>query len=489
MSRSTDPRVSSLTRLAMLALAATLPACMIGPDFERPQPPAAETLVAEPLANLDAGGQTLAPGAELPAEWWTAFGSPALDATVAQALAGNRGLAAIAQTLAQAREAVNAASGGLYPKASLTAGVGREKYGAEFTGDQLPPAFTYFSVGPTVRYLLDYNGAQRRAIEQQRALAEAERQRVEAARLSLSGEVVQQALAIAATRAELATLEALLAEDRDNVKLMQAAFDAGSVSRLDVLSAQSQLASDQTLLPPLHQRLSLARHALALLVGEAPAAWSAPDFDLAALQLPASLPLSLPSELAHRRPDILAAEARLHAATAAIGVAKSHIYPRIELTATISQQATSLSNFFDQSGLAYGLASAITQPLFDGGAVMAQNRAARNAAQAALAGYQQVVLASFGQVADVLSALDHDAEQLAAQQAAVASSEETLRLTRESYRVGNVGVLQVLDAERRAQQARLGAVRAQAQRYQDSAQLFLALGGSVPAPAAEAAQR
>ena len=466
-------------RALALIGAALLAACTVGPDYQRPQAPDTKAYTSEALASLqDGSGQQLAPGQNPAADWWSGFHSAALDATMQQAVAGNRSLAAAQATLAQAREAVNASAGALYPQLGLDAGAGRQKYGAQFSGSQVFPAFTYYSVGPSVSYLLDYTGGQRRAVEQQQAQADYQAFQLQAATLSLTGNVALQALAIASARAQIAAAEQLLEEDRKNLSLVQTAFAAGSVTRVDVLSAQSQLANDQTLLPPLRQQLSVARHALSILAGRAPADWVPPDFELEQLQLPQSLPLTLPSELAHRRPDILAAEAQLHAATAAVGVATSSLYPQINLSASVGQQSTKLSHLFDASSTAWDLAAGLTAPLFDGGTLRAQRRGAQDGARAALASYEQAVLQSFGQVADVLTALDHDAEQLAAQKNALDSAETSLDLTRQSYSVGNVGVLQVLDAERQYQQARLGYVRAQAQRYQDTAQLYLALGGS-----------
>jgi NodT family efflux transporter outer membrane factor (OMF) lipoprotein len=414
------------------------------------------------------------------AGWWRLFGSAELDDTIERALSENRDLAAAEATLAQAREAVSASAGALYPQVDLDASSGRQKYGAQFRGSQYFPPFTYFSLGPSVSYVLDYTGGERRAVEQQQALAGHQAYQLQAAYLNLTGDIVEQALMIASTGAQIEAVESLLAEDRQNLTLVQTAFDAGSVSRVDVLSAQSQLAQDQTLLAPLRQQLSLARHALSILAGHAPADWAPPNFHLTALRLPRTLPLTVPSELAHRRPDILASESQLHAATAAVGVATSGLYPQITLAAAAGQQSLQLTHLFDNSSTAWNLAAGLSAPLFDGGTRRAQRRAALDAMQAALAHYQQTVLRSFGQVADVLTALDHDAEQLAAQKNALDSAEASLNLSRQSYSFGNSGVLQVLDAGRLYQQARLGYLRAQAQRYQDTVQLFLALGGSDP---------
>jgi NodT family efflux transporter outer membrane factor (OMF) lipoprotein len=232
-------------------------------------------------------------------------------------------------------------------------------------------------------------------------------------------------------------------------------------------------------LPPLYHQLAVTRHALAVLVGQTPADWSPPDFELGQIKLPRELPVSLPSELVHRRPDILASEAQLHAATAAVGIATANLYPQITLTASGGQQALPASawQLFDRSGTA-SLISGLTAPIFDGGTLRADRRAAIDELHASAERYQQTVLESFGQVADVLDALSQDARTLAAQTHALATSQSSLELSRQSYGAGNTGILQVLDAQRQLQQAQLGFVRAQAQQYLDTTQLFLALGGS-----------
>lgn len=470
---------------SVLGLAGVLAGCKAGPDFKRPDPPHVARYTAEPL-HLESDAtpvpdQQITLGEDPGREWWHLFHSDALDAVVKGALEGNRTLLAANATLAQARELANAQAGALYPQLAMTAGVGRQRYGAEFLGSfAQPPPFNYYALGPTVSYTLDYTGGTARSVEQQYALAEYQRQQLNAAYLMVTGNAVLQSLRIALLQGEIATVEAILDEDRQNKQLVEVAFGAGSVSRVDVVSAESQLASDATLLPPLRQELSVARHALSIIMGRLPADAAPPEFALSQVTLPRSLPVSLPSELAHRRPDILASEARLHAATAAVGVATSNLYPHIVLTGSLGLQSTVLGRLLDGGSTAYGAAGSLTAPLFDGGTLRAQKRAAVAALQASAADYQQTVLEAFGQVADSLEALDHDAEQLDAQAHAQDAARENVDLTRKSYNEGNVGVLQVLDAERLYQNARLGYVRAQAQRYMDTVQLFLALGGSGP---------
>ncbi len=482
-------RVRPRAALAGAIAAAGLAGCAAGPDFHRPQPPSEQRytqrqLSMEAAASHGESAQRLLPGVELAGDWWRLFRSDAIDAVVERALAGNRTLVAADATLAQARELAVAQAGSLQPQLGITAGVGRQKYGAEFLGPlPKPPPFTYFAVGPTVSYALDYVGGGARSVERQYALASYRKQQLDAAYLAVTGNAVLLSLRIASLREQVATIEGLLEQDRENLKLVQVALDAGSVSRLDVISAQSQLASDATLQPPLRQELAAARHALAVVLGKPAADAALPELDLARISLPQALPVSVPSELARRRPDILAAEAQLHAATAAVGVAEANLYPHIELTASTGQQAADLGHLFDRAGNVWGMAGGLVAPLLDGGTLRAERRAAADAMRASLANYEQAVLVAFGQVADALEALDHDAELLDAQSHARDAAGANLDLTRASYREGNVGVLQVLDAQRLYQQAQLGYVRAKGQRYLDTAQLCLALGGSEP-PAA-----
>lgn len=475
-----------------VAAAALLCGCTVGPDFHRPAAPAPSAYrpaeESSPVGAAAAAAQRRAPaadaysqrillGAPAAPEWWKLFESPQLDELMLRAIADNHDLAAAKDTLAQARELVAAQSGQRYPQVGLQAGTGRQKYGAQFLGTFAVAPFTYEAVGASVRYMLDYDGAIARSIEQQKALEQYQRSELDAAQLTLTGDVAAEALIIAATRGQIRAAAELLSEDRDNVSLVQTAFQNGSVSKVDVLTAQSQLASDQVLLPPLYQQLAMARHALAVLLGQSPAEGPQPDLELADIRLPRQLPVSVPSQLVRRRPDILAAQAQLHAATAAVGIATANLYPQIALTATLSQQALTPAKLFDASSAAWSLIAGLTQPLFDGGTLRAERRASLDALHASAARYQQVVLDSFGQVADLLDALEHDAQLVAAQANARDTSDASLQLARQSYEAGDSGLLQVLDAQRQRQRAQLGFLQAQERQYLDTVQLLLAVGG------------
>jgi NodT family efflux transporter outer membrane factor (OMF) lipoprotein len=476
LSRPLRPLVTGL-------VAALVGACEVGPNFTAPPAPATPqyTAAGDRLASTH---QRVVPGAPVAADWWTAFRSPDLDAVERRALADNKSLAGLEETLAEAREQVRATSGALFPQATLGATGGRQKYGVALFGPAnfkiLP--FTYYTVGPQVSYLLDLAGGEHRAVERQLALATYQGYETDAARLSLTGNVVSQILGIASAKAQIATLQQIVTDDAQNAALVDTARRAGSATLTDLLSARTQLANDQTLLAPLQQQVSVASDALSVLVGAAPADWQVPDFTLAELHLPDTLPLSLPSALVRARPDIMAAEAQLHAASAAVGVATADLYPSITLSANVTQQALSPDKLFNGAADAYAFGAGLTAPIFNGGMLHAKKRAAEDAYRASLDDYQQTVLEAFAQVADVLQALDHDAQEIRAEQQALDTARSLLSLARTSYQVGNIGVLQVLDAERQYNQAALEMAKARAQQYQDTALLYLALGGGALTP-------
>jgi NodT family efflux transporter outer membrane factor (OMF) lipoprotein len=467
------------TPFLLLPLALALCACTLGPDFARPEIPAASTYAAKGDAPPPSD-QRVSLGEKIEGDWWAGFRSAALNGVIRQAIADNHDIASAKARVAEAQEAVNAAEGALLPQVSLGATVARQKYGAALFGpsDFSIPPFTYYSVGPNVSFPLDLFGGEKRTVEEKAAYAEYQGYKLDAAYLSLTANVAAQALTVAATHAQIAALEGVVEDDAQNVQLVERALGIGSATRTQLLAAQSQLASDRTLLPDLQQQESTARHALAILVGKTPAEWMPPDFALDDFTLPADIPASLPSELVHRRPTILAAEAQLHLASAAIGVATANLYPKIDLTSTFTQQALTPGGLFNSAAAAWAIAGNLTQPVFDGGQLSAQRRAAIDGYQASLASYQQVVLTAFGEVADGLQALANDADQVRAETEAERTASTALDLARRSYAVGNSGILDVIDAQRRLAQASLGLSRAIAQRLVDTAQLFVALGGT-----------
>ena len=470
--------VRKLTLPTILAISSALVSgCMLGPNFKAPDAPT-QTAYGQggdlpPTADVALGATTAGP-------WWTAFGSPQLDRTMALALKDNPTLEVADADLAEARAATSAARGGLYPQVDANAGVQRERLNfssfgfSGFPGLSNNPEFSLYSVGLTASYALPTTGGVRRQVESAAAKAEAVRHQGEAATLTLTGQVASAAADIAAYRALIAVEEAIQVDDRNTLELARKAFQAGGVPQGQRVNAQSQLAEDAARLPPLRQQLALARHQLAVLVGKAPADWTPPDFDLAAFKAPAHIPVALPSALVRKRPDILEAEAQLHAATADIGVATARLYPNITLTGALTQSALQPGSIFNFPATAYDIGLGLTQPIFDGGRLRAERKETLAARRAAAATYQVTVVRAFAQVADLLQALGHDDEAIAAQTRAQEAAAANLRLARAGYSDGGFALLPVIDAERSYNMARRSLVQAQAQRYLDMIQLFIA---------------
>jgi NodT family efflux transporter outer membrane factor (OMF) lipoprotein len=469
----------SLQFSAYLLPVILLSACSVGPDFVKPAAPAIDSY--SDANDLNQFGKQRIEQKKIIAEnWWYEFSSPELNTVIEYGIKHNYTLASAEQNFAQARELVNASQGQLWPQVSMNADAGRQKYGVALFGPtdfQIPP-FTYYEVGPSFTYLLDVFGGTRRTIEKQQALSDYQSYTLDAAYLSLTGNMVTTALTIATLNAQLETAEDIILDDKENLRLVQHAFYLGAATKADVLSAQSQLTHDQTLLPDLYQQLILAQNTLNSLVSQAPTEWQAPSFKLKNFKLPEELPLTLPSELIHTRPDILAAEAILHAASADVGIASANLYPNIVLSGSLLQEALTPKELFHAASNAWGYLADISTPIFNGDTLRAQRRAAIHAYESAYANYQQVVVDSFIQVNGILHALKYDAQEEELQKKAVLTAKSSLKLARLSYGAGNTGVLEVLDAERLYKQARLDLVKAQGQRYQDTVQLYLALGGT-----------
>ena len=463
----------------MLFSILALSACTVGPNFKSPPPPDTPGYTAPGDAPPPAD-QRIILGAAIEGDWWAQFHSTALDELVKLALENNQDIAAARARVAQAQEQVNAAHAALLPSVTFGTTVGRQKYGKALFGplDFVIPPFTYYTLGPSVSVPLDPFGANKRALEERAAYEDYQKDQLGAAYLSLTANIATQALTAAAARAQLDVANDIIANDQRNVDLVQTALNDGLATRTQLLTAQTQLASDKTLLPQLRQEESTARHALAILVGKQPAEWAPPALTLSDFTLPAEIPASLPSELVHRRPDIQAAEAQLHAASAAIGVATANLYPNVTLAGTLTQQALTPGNLFQGAAAAWSIAANLTAPLYDAGKLRAEQRAAVDGYQASLADYRQVILRSFAEVADGMQALANDTEQFNSQAAAAQTAEAARDLVRRSYTVGNSGILDVLDAERSTAQAQLGLSRAQAQRLIDTARLYMSLGGT-----------
>jgi NodT family efflux transporter outer membrane factor (OMF) lipoprotein len=474
-------RRSPAWRIICAAAASALASCAVGPDFHSPKPPDTSgyqhpSSDTAPVQAEAKDVQKVSQGAELTGVWWELFHSPQLDEVMRTAIAASPTLVAANATLAQAREEVIVARAGLLPSVSASVGAQRSGTSAARVPGTNSTANLY-SIGLSTAYSPDIFGGTRRAVEQQQALADFQRNELAAAYLTLTGSIVNEVLIITSTRLQIATTEELIASDRKNLALTQRAFDVGTVPRSDLLTADSQLAADLTQLPVLHKQLDQAYDELAVLAGRAPAQWQVQLFDIDQFTLPRDIPVSLPANLVRQRPDVLAAETQLHAASAAIGVAVAAEFPDISLSASVTREALKAADLFHEFNTLWGVGGSLTQPIFKGGALRAQVRAARDAFRAEAATYQAVVLEALGQVADDLWALQYDAQILTVDRHSMDVAFEALKLQQQSYAVGTTTVLNLIAAERTYAQARLSYVSARVQQFTDSASLLTALGG------------
>jgi NodT family efflux transporter outer membrane factor (OMF) lipoprotein len=473
------------SRLAALCVV-LLSACAVGPDFHEPAAPgtAHYTRGPEPATTVAAPGpggaaQTLGTDRDVQADWWTLFRSPALDQLVRQALNDSPTVQAARATLTTAAETYRAQRGALLlPAVDAQASATRQREpGAAFGAPGTSFLFNLFDASVSVSYRLDLFGASRRQLEGLQAQTDYERWELEAATLTLAGNVVTTAVNIGSLHAQIAALTDIVASEREQLRVVQRQFDAGGASRTEVLAQQTQVANNEALLPGLEKQLAQARHRLAVLAGRTPDDAQLPDFALDQLTLPVELPLTVPAKLVRQRPDVRAAEALLHQSTAQLGVATANLYPQLNLTGSIGSETVLASELFGPGSSAWNIGGSLTQPLFHGGELLALRRAARADLDRATAAYRQAVLAALQDVADTLRALEMDARTLQADSTTERDAEDTLNLIRLQYKVGGVSYLALLIAQRTYLEARESRVQAQAARYADTAALFQALGG------------
>jgi NodT family efflux transporter outer membrane factor (OMF) lipoprotein len=465
------------------ALACLLCSCAVGPNFHRPEPPAAKHYVysGDPTATVSAQGasQRFVPGARVAADWWRLFNSDRLNGLIAAAVRANPGLAAAQASLRESQDNLRSGFGIFYPHLGAEAGAARERNAPVAIGLSNVPSsvFNLFTLSGSVSYALDLFGGERRLVEGLGAEVELQRADEQAAYLALLSNIVNTVVARAAYRAQVADTQQLIELQREQVRLAQVQAQSGTQPYSTVLSLQSQLASYEASVPQLEQKVAQTEDLLATLVGQVPAGFAPPDIRLTDLSLPRDLPVSLPADLVRQRPDILAAEAAAHAASANIGVATAAMLPSVTLNAAYSANSTSTRQLFASQGQAWSVGGSIAQPLFEGGTLWFKRKAAVDDYQQAMALYRQTVLGAFQQVADTLRALDHDAAALVAEDAALQTAGEALHLVQTNYAAGLSTYLDVLNADTQYHQAQIADVGAMAMRYQDTIALYVALGG------------
>ncbi|WP_233871048.1 efflux transporter outer membrane subunit [Paraburkholderia adhaesiva] len=478
--------------LSATACALMLAGCAVGPDFHTPASPDTATFTrgGTPTATAapdgpGGGAQTFlaAPGA--PRAWWTQFGSPALDQLVDAALNASPTLDSAREKLVEARENYNAQAGAtLFPSVDAKLSGTRQKVDlAAFgiTAVPNPPPFTLYEATVSVSYVFDIFGANRRALEATRAQVDYQGYELEAARLSVAGNVVSAAVRRASLRRQIEVTQQLIDAQSRQLSIMEKRLAIGGAAEIDVRSQRTLLAQTRATLPPLTTQLAQTDHQLAILLGVTPSSTQyeaqLDALTLDALHLPDTVALTLPSTLARERPDIRAAEAMLHQASANVGVATANLYPQFSLSAQAGSERTRIADIV--SGLnIWNFGLGLTQPVFHGGELRAKKRASEAAWNAAFADYRQTVLQALQQVADTLHALEDDALELQSRDEAAREAQANVTIAYARYKAGGVSEFGLIDTQRTVLQTSLDRTRAQADRLADTAALYQALGGA-----------
>ncbi|MFC0397824.1 efflux transporter outer membrane subunit [Paraburkholderia rhizosphaerae] len=465
--------------------------CTVGPDFRSPAAPDATSYTRDTLpAITQAAGATqtlVAANHALPA-WWTQFRSDALNRLVDMALQHSPTLDEARAKLIEARENYVAQAGATeFPALDATLSGTRQKVNpAAFGVPNVPNPgpFTLLNASVSVSYVLDVFGGNRRALEALLAQVDYQTYELDAARLTLAGNVVSTSIRRASLQQQLALTQQLADAQARQLTIIEGRHAAGGVALLDVRTQRTLLAQTQAQLPPLTTQLAAADHQLAILLGIEPSKADFGDVTLDALHLPDTMPLTLPSTLARERPDIRASEALLHQASANVGVATANLYPRFVVSAGIGSERTRIEDVINGLNI-WNIGLNLTQPLFHGGELHARKRAAQAAYDAAFASYRQTVLQALQQVADTLHALNGDARELQARDEAASQAQASVQIAQGQYAAGGVSQFGLIDAQRQALQTAIDRTHAQADRLADTAALFQALGGMTPDDSAE----
>ena len=447
----------------------------MGPDFRAPDPPAVASYVPGPPPRVNLIAR------DIPAEWWSVFGSREIDALVRRALANSPTLDVAKARVVQARELRVAREGATLPRVDATAGAERQRIDPAtfgFPEAPNPGPFNVFSLGLNASYDFDVFGGSRRELEALAADVDYQGYELEGARLTLASNVVATAIRRAALASQIELTEQIAASQRHELAIAERRYELGGVALVAVRNQGTLVAQTEAALPPLRAAHAQAGHLLAVLVGDPPASAEIAPISLGELELPSELPLRLPSELARQRPDIQASEALLHKASANVGVATADLYPKFVISAALSSTQLNIGDVLGNGINIWNFGLNLLQPLFRGGELQARQRAAVAGYEQALAAYRQTVLQALQNVADVLRALEADADAVSARSLQAQRANEAYEITLGRFRMGAVSEVVLIDADRQRLSARVERLQALANQYADAAALFQALGGS-----------
>jgi NodT family efflux transporter outer membrane factor (OMF) lipoprotein len=484
--------VRKVSYLAVGLALGALCSCAVGPDFRKPAAPAVSAYLPEPVPEQTVAvdgpvgsAQHFLAGQDLQQHWWQEFQSPQLDALVAEALKANPDVSAAQASLREALEAAAAQRGNYWPQVQAGFAASRQHNAVGVLSPTLGSGealFNLYTPQVTVSFVPDLFGGNRRQVESLLASADAARYELDATYLTLINNVIAATVQMAGLQEQLRQTERIVALDAEALAVLRHSLSLGAVAEADVATQETALAQAEATVPPLRHQIEVQRHQLAMLTGHLPADAPVLKFELSDLQLPTRIPLGVPSRLVERRPDVQAAEAQLHAATAQVGVAVANMLPQLTITAGDGSVATLMSDLF-RSGTGFWSAGAsLTQTLFTGGSLLHKKRGAEAALDAAGAAYRSTVLQAFQNVADALHALSTDATVLEASARAAHAAENSYNIARRQLELGSVNYLYMVLAEQNYLQAQIALVVAQTNRLADTAALFQALGGG-PVPA------
>jgi NodT family efflux transporter outer membrane factor (OMF) lipoprotein len=483
-----------LTHTMLLGvIVASISGCAVGPNFNPAAAPDVSGYVRGKLASPDPGrdgprvaGQHFVSGADVSARWWSAFKSPFLNELVKQAVNHNPNLQAAEAAIKVAQFNALAQRGLFLPQVT---GNSTSSNILVANPGQVPPVptegpqsqFTLVTNQLTVSFVPDIWGGNFRAVENLDAVTEQQLFLLEAAYLTLTSNVVTAAIQEASLRGQIAATQRIIAIERNLLNILKRQFDLGQVAKADVLSQEAALAAAEQLLPPLEKQLALQRDLLTALAGQFSVNEIEQKFDLAHLKLPANLPISLPSKLVDQRPDVRAAEALMHSASAQVGVTIAARLPNLVLSANGGSTAFNWAQSFTPGTGFYTLAASATAPIFDGFTLYHKQKAAEAALEQAEAMYRTTVITAFQNVADALRALQSDARAMRAARHAEETAKASLDVVQQQVNAGQVNQLAVLNAQQTYLVAAVIRVQTEANRLADTAALFMALGGGWPA--------
>ena len=465
----TPNRIPFLRSTTMaLALAALLAGCAVGPTYERPaiaspsawkEAPAAEGwLPAAPADALDRG------------EWWQLFNDAGLNELAARVQVSNQNIAVAVANYAQATALVREQRAGLFPTVGLSGSAGR-------SGDRTAGTSSgSSSVGLNVDWAPDVWGRLRAAVGSAQASAQASAADLAAARLSAHGELATNYFSLREADAELALLADTIEGYERSYTIARNRYDAGIAAQSDVLQAQTQLVNTRAERVALERTRATLEHAIAVLVGAAPADFKLPPLAAWTPAVPA-VPLGVPSTLLQRRPDIAAAERAVAVANAQIGIERSAYFPSLNLSGSLSRSASRVQDLFSASNTLWSLGLSAAQVLFDAGAIGARVDSAKAGHEAAVARYRQTVLTAFQGVEDQLTATASLAQQEALRREASVAADKTEQQLLNRYRAGQVSYTEVVTAQASALNARRTVLQLGVNRQVAAVGLIQGLGG------------